>query len=542
MTEPSQQSTNQQSMDKFSQWQALSPWAMLSFSFGTAKAILSNGYAMIPIVFAGWKNGFDLSFAMIAALFLIISLTVFSFIQWKKYRFKLADNQLNIKRGLLFTRKDEIPFNKIQNIRYEQPLYFKPLKLGTLIIETAGSKNDEAHLAAVDSNTAYKIKQQLLQITANSLEENGNSESLLDHDDASSENDVTNLATRTHAFDNTEPANNSSQSLPNIIIKRNLLQLIKFGFYQNNLIWLAVIAGPILGQIQWETLAEIPFFQQLWHSIITLSGDNIILQVSIILLLIALVYCLFALISIFSAVLKYFPFTLEKRQQTLQRSGGVISHQQDALAIKRIQLVQISQPVLARLFNVWTVYLKQVKGQEVEQKTEQHMLIPSVKTTELQSTLGKITGLAGGSCNVPRQYQSIAFAWFLRRGYLPFIPAAILSLFLGANLASLLICVSAVVVSGLIYLRYRQWGYVIDEEAVWQHSGLFSREWKRIPFTKVQHVTLTQTQGQKQKGYAYLTLGLASGEMTLPYISQNDAQYISEKAMMATKYDTTNWI
>lgn len=368
MTEPSQQSTNQQSMGKFSQWQALSPWAMLSFSSGTAKAILSNGYAMIPIVFAGWKNGFDLSFAMIAALFLIISLTVFSFIQWKKYRFKLVDNQLNIKRGLLFTRKDEIPFNKIQNIRYEQPLYFKPLKLGTLIIETAGSKNDEAHLAAVDSNTAYKIKQQLLQITANSLEENGNSESLLDHDDASSENDVTNLATRTHAFDNKDPANNSSQSLPNIIIKRNLLQLIKFGFYQNNLIWLAVIAGPILGQIQWETLAEIPFFQQLWHSIITLSGDNITLQVSIILLLIALVYCLFALISIFSAVLKYFPFTLEKRQQTLQRSGGVISHQQDALAIKRIQLVQISQPVLARLFNVWTVYLKQVKGQEVEQK------------------------------------------------------------------------------------------------------------------------------------------------------------------------------
>lgn len=37
MTEPSQQSNNQQSMDKFSQWQALSPWAMLSFSFGTAK-------------------------------------------------------------------------------------------------------------------------------------------------------------------------------------------------------------------------------------------------------------------------------------------------------------------------------------------------------------------------------------------------------------------------------------------------------------------------------------------------------------------------
>ncbi|WP_285163182.1 PH domain-containing protein [Shewanella goraebulensis] len=515
---------------KFSQWQSLSPWSMLSFSFGTAKAILSNGYAIIPIVFAGWKNGFNLQLGLIAAIIMMTLLSVFAFIQWRKYRFKLNEQQLNIKRGLLFTRKDEIPFNKIQNIRFEQPFYFKPLKLGTLVIETAGSKDDEAHLAALNADDAELIKQQLLQLTNTSPrsinpnnEASFNDKHIVDIDSADTNAQLT-----------------SSKNKP--VIKRNLKQLIQFGFYQNNLIWLAVIAGPILGQVNWEDIAEMPLIQQFWNSVVSFSGESIALQVASGVLIFITIYCLFSLISILAAVLKYYPYRLDKRQQTLQRSGGVISHQQDALATKRVQLLHFSQPVLARIFGVWTLYLKQVKGQEVEQKTAQHMLIPSIKAAEIAPVLDKIPELAGGSTSIPKRYQNIALAWFTRRGFIAFLPAIILTAIEGITVLTEITWLIALAVMGLTFLRYKQWGYVIENDVVWQHCGLFSRNWKRVPFSKVQHVSITQTLAQKEKGFAYITLGLASGSLTLPYIKQQDAHFIAEQAMARTKIDPNNWI
>ncbi|MEZ9139024.1 MULTISPECIES: PH domain-containing protein [unclassified Shewanella] len=534
----------QKSHGDFSQWQSLSPWSMLSFSFGTAKAILSNGYAIIPIVFAGWKNGFDLQLGLLAAIVLMILLSVFAVIQWRKYRFKLNGQQLNIKRGLLFTRKDEIPFNKIQNIRYEQPFYFKPLKLGTLVIETAGSKEDEAHLAALNASDANLIKQQLLQLQSSSNEhlgaeqlETGLFEAGQLNSTTANENRIEDNPLEAHRLDSAQVSQSTR-----LIIKRDLKQLIQFGFYQNNLIWLAVIAGPILGQIKWEDIVEIPLVQYIWTNIVSFSGENLTLQVISAVIIFALIYSLFSLISIIAAVLKYYPYRLEKRLKTLQRSGGVISHQQDALAIKRVQLLHFSQPVLASFFGVWTVYLKQVKGQEVEQKAAQHMLIPTVKTAEISTILQHIPELSGGCNSIPKTYQSIAFAWFTRRGFIAFIPAALLTAIEGLDIFTGILWLVAFLVMGLIYLRYKQWGYVIEDNVVWQHSGLFSRNWKRIPFEKVQHVSIIQTKAQKKKGYAYLKLGLASGSLTLPYIKQLDANFIAEKAMARTKYDSSNWI
>ncbi|WP_153914448.1 PH domain-containing protein [Shewanella sp. TC10] len=532
MTEPNDPLSPSKQVDakkRFSQWQSLSPWSMLSFSFGTAKAILTNGYALIPIFFAGWQNGFNLQLGIIAALIMMTLLSIFAFIQWRKYRFKLNTQQLNIKRGLLFTRKDEIPFNKIQNIRFEQPFYFKPLKLGTLVIETAGSKDDEAHLAALNADDAALIKQQLLQLSPDANE--------------SALNQI--LSTNQSADDSeVEGQAKSKTNSPSItlIFKRDLKQLVQFGFYQNNLIWLAVIAGPILGQVNWEDIAEIPVIQQIWTMIVSFSGESIALQVASGALLFIFIYCLFSLISILAAVLKYYPYRLEKRQQTLQRSGGVISHQQDALAIKRVQLLHFCQPVLARLFGVWTLYLKQVKGQEIEQKTAQHMLLPTVKTAEIASILNKIPELSVGSYGIPKKYQSIALAWFTRRGFIAFLPAILLTVIEGVTVITSAIWFAALIIMGLTFLRYKQWGYVIEADAVWQHTGLFSRNWKRIPFSKVQHVSITQTKGQKSKGYAYLTLGLASGSLTLPYINQQDAHLIAEKSMLRTKLDSSNWI
>ncbi|MGP1720700.1 PH domain-containing protein [Shewanella frigidimarina] len=510
---------NDNPTNDFQQWQALSPWSIVSNIFSTLKNILSNGFAIVPIVYTGWQQGFDMQWGILASSVLLILVTIFAIIEWRKFRFRLHNHQLEVKRGLIFTKKDEIPLSRIQNIRYEQPFYFKPLSLGTLVIETAGSKKDEAHLAALDTLQAQTLKRLLLNLSHTKV----------------TSTDELQQANSQQNIDNTQP-----------IVRKSLADLVLFGFYQNNFIWFAVIAGPIAGQIDWDKIFDSPLAQQFWLWVQQQTHQNIGLQTIMLIVALFAIYSLFSLISIVAAILKYHPYQLDKHDETIQRSGGVISHQQDALAIKRIQLVQVQQPAIARLFNRWTLYFKQVKGHEVEQKTKQHMLVPSVKSTEIESLLASIPQLSGGASALPNSYKPIHINWLTKRIVLPLFPAIVLTIvgYYGHHSLEFFefTWFAATMIMLAIYIRYKQWGYVVADKVIWQHSGFFGQQWKRVAFEKVQHVKITQTKSQKHAQLAYVEIGLASGNVVFPYIPTSVAQQIVAQSLNATVNNNQNWI
>ncbi|RPA63071.1 hypothetical protein EGC86_08275 [Shewanella frigidimarina] len=510
---------NDNPTNDFQQWQALSAWSIVSNIFSTLKNILSNGFAIVPIVYTGWQQGFDMQWGILASSVLLILVTIFAIIEWRKFRFRLHNHQLEVKRGLIFTKKDEIPLSRIQNIRYEQPFYFKPLSLGTLVIETAGSKKDEAHLAALDTLQAQTLKRLLLNLS---------------HTKVTSTDELPNVNSQQN-IDNTQP-----------IVRKSLADLVLFGFYQNNFIWFAVIAGPIAGQIDWDKIFDSPLAQQFWLWVQQQTHQNIGLQTIMVIVGLFAIYSLFSLISIVAAILKYHPYQLDKHDETIQRSGGVISHQQDALAIKRIQLVQVQQPAIARLFNRWTLYFKQVKGHEVEQKTKQHMLVPSVKSTEIESLLASIPQLSGGASALPNSYKPIHINWLTKRIVLPIFPAIVLTIvgYYGHHSLEFFefTWFAATMIMLAIYIRYKQWGYVVADKVIWQHSGFFGQQWKRVAFEKVQHVKITQTKSQKHAQLAYVEIGLASGNVVFPYIPTSVAQQIVAQSLNATVNNNQNWI
>ncbi|GGB67933.1 PH domain-containing protein [Shewanella inventionis] len=520
--------------EQLTHWQALSPWSIITYIFSTLKGILSNGFAVIPLVYTGWKQGFDAQWFIMAVGALIILVSIAATIEWRKFRFRLNGEQLEVKRGLFFTKKDEIPLSKIQNIRFEQPFYFKPLSLGTLIIETAGSKNDEAQLAALDTLQAQTLKRLLLNLkrtihTHNEPINNG-------------ANQDTESVTHTQSLIEDDLAENDSKP----IVRKSFRDLLLFGFYHNNFIWFAVIAGPIAGQIDMEKIFDSPLAKQFWLWIETQTHQNIGLQSLFFILGALCLYGLFSLISIIAAVLKYYPYKLDRHDDTLQRSGGIISHQQDALAIKRVQLIHAQQPALARLFKRWTLYFKQVKGQEVEQKTKQHMLIPSVQPSEVEAILTAMPKLSGGASALPDKYTQIHINWFTRRALIPLAIAILISIIGGLNGRNLHFfettwLITSVII-GLMYLRYKHWGYVLQDKVIWQHTGLLGRQWKRIAFDKVQHVKITQTQGQKRARLAYVEVGLASGSVVFPYIPAHIADQIVSRSLHSVSRNSQNWI
>ena len=497
--------------ERFSNWASLSPWSIISFSLQTLKAMINNGYAMIPIVYTGWQQGFSSPWVIIATVGVILAIFAFAIAQWAQYRYRLVDAKLGIKQGIIFKNAHEIPLNKIQNVRLEQPLYFRPLGLFSLVVETAGSKKDEAVLSAVNYRQAMQLKKQLFQ-----------------HSTAT-----------TNGIDQQE---SSPADANGVIVRKSLKDLLIFGLYQNNLFWLSIISGSILGQLDWSKIGNsqlaigiLDWYQH--HIAISLLNELIFGLLALVFL-----YLLLSLISITSAVLKYHPYQLSLQHQTLHRSGGLLAKQQDALALARVQLIRFNQPVIGRMIKLWTVNFKQVQGTEVEQIAKRHMLIPSMSGQQIAQALPQLKGLSSKACALPTHYNGIHFGWFWRRALLPILIPLIHLLILGLNPFTELLWLGATVFVIGLYLRYRQWGYLLQGDDLWIHTGILGQTWQLISLKKVQHVCISQTKGQKQKQLASLYIGLASGEQKIPYFPVTDARLIAETALSLTKHDHTNWI
>ncbi|QDF66129.1 hypothetical protein FJQ87_05025 [Shewanella sp. SNU WT4] len=515
----------------------LSPWAIVSVVFGHLTKLVSNAYALIPILYASWKMDFDSKWLIIGASVVFSVSTIMAVVYWLRFHYQVNRDKLIVQQGLLFSKIDEIPLDKILNVRIEQPFYFKPLDLFTLVAETAGSSKDEVQLRALSASVAKELQAALV----------GNN-----HASANSAANAIELAHATHAIDSNNTigsphaTTNMAANEPPLWVHRNGDDLVLFGLYQNNLLWLALILSPILGQFDYDKLSQQVWFQALWGQATRLTHGDLWLEIVLASTLLLAVLGILSLLSVLSAILKYYPYHLRFDGRTLVRTGGVISHQQDALKVHRIQLLQLEQPWLARLLGRWTLRFKQVQGQEVEQQKKGNMLIPSLRTSELATILTSINPSrlpehALAQLSLPKSYWSVHWLWLAKRMWAPFMPA-LFSLFAGELWISCALALVGVAFCLFLIIYYCQLGYHIKRSGIWLHTGLLGQQWRFIQYKKIQTVNWHTSPGLRRRGLCTLTLGLASGNVTISCIPVRHANHIYRQTMMATGTDFNNWI
>ncbi|MBT1443719.1 PH domain-containing protein [Shewanella sp. JM162201] len=563
------------------QWQQLSRWSVLSFTLSASKQLLMQGYAVVPIVYTGWKKGFDSPLMLLVISAVLLGIIINGLVQYFTFRFRALDNKLEVRRGLVFVRRDELPLDKIQNIRLDQPFYFKPLNLCTLVIETAGSSDSEVSIAAMSLERAQELKSHLLGEGRHAADAMQGATSVATSASTSAStsaaaSDATSAQGLAEASAKASGASTKAQGASAKtserrddiqVIHRSARELVIFGLYHNNLIWLAVFAGSLLGQIPLHEIIERLGFEAAsqWQS----KGPLLLAMLS--LALIAAGYLALSLLSVLFALLKYFPYALHllhstaqhrpqsegsaKRQPTLERRGGIIAHQQDAAAMRRVQLVAFNQPPLARLIGRWTVFFHQVKGSEVERVAKLPMLVPALKESELAPLLAKLAALPGGDASLPSisTLNPIHKAWFYRK-LIPLLVVAVAALIALSSLVSTssllstssligeLVLTGALLASLGLWLRYRHYGYQHSNDLLWLRSGLLGHTLVRIPLGKVQHVRLHQSPWQRRHKLATLELGLASGVQRLPWVPLEHAKAIADHSLRLTRTDRRNWI
>lgn len=490
-------------------WQRLSPWSVLSFTFGTTKVVLTQGYALIPILFTGWKQGFDSPLVIGIALAVTLGIFINALVQYFTYRFRPGASKLEVHRGLWFVRKDEVPLDKIQNVRLDQPFYFKPLSLCTLVVETAGSTKDEVSIAAMEMDGALTLKAHL-------------------------------LGKHSQVEASTPDSEEATQG--KLLVKRSPKELLIFGLYHNNFVWFMVFAGSVFGQLPVDEIIESMGID----AALRLNEQGPLMATVLVAGLVTLGFMLFSLLSVLFAFLKYHPYSLHlgpQQEPTLERSGGIIAHQQDALAMRRVQLLEFAQPPIARLLKRWTLFFRQVQGHEVEQHVKLPLLVPAMTEAEVNRLLNKLSALPGSSEAPPMgNFKPIDSGWLKRRLLLPLLPATLVTVFSNNWVAIEITLTASILVATGLWLRYRHWGYRLGNGVIWHRTGLLGQSIKRIPLEKVQHISLSQSPGQRKKQLATVHLGLASGELRLPWIPLSDAKRLAAAALKRVQTDNHNWI
>ncbi|MCD8510684.1 MAG: PH domain-containing protein [Bacillus sp. (in: Bacteria)] len=279
-------------------------------------------FTMIAVLIFGQSSqlGGGWFYTIFFSLILVFSL-VNGIVKWLTFKYRLIENELQIKRGLIFRQNRYIRKERIQSIDINAKLLQRLFGLVEIRIETAGGGTEpEFKIVALTKEEASYIKQELLKRKELEDFDNGNAVVMGNEE----------IATQ---YTEDPPEEDLVQHQWSLSGTRLLIAAVTSSGIGIAATFVAFVTSQVQQFIP-EALYE-QFIGWILHSSILLIGFWI-------------VFILFAgwLISLISTLLKYGMFQLEKREDEIHISRGVLERRQLTLSAKRITAVRIVQNII----------------------------------------------------------------------------------------------------------------------------------------------------------------------------------------------------
>ena len=144
-------------------WQRVSPIAILYFTVKVFSQLFSNIIYLTPVILVSYQKVLanpHLWLPVIATtIAFIVALTSLKFYF---FQYRLSNGHIEIRSGVLSKKNINLPFDRIQNVKLEQPLYYRPFSYACLELDTAGSSKQEAKIVALKVDFAEQLKSEIL--------------------------------------------------------------------------------------------------------------------------------------------------------------------------------------------------------------------------------------------------------------------------------------------------------------------------------------------------------------------------------------------
>lgn len=507
-----------------SEWQRLSPWAILFFAARGMKHI-TNLYPAFIGVFITAQH-LDLSWGQIgfytlcAFVVLVLSATLY----YLNFFYIQEDDRFLIRSGIFQKDRLELPFGRIQNITVKEPFYFRPMGLVILNMDSAGSAQKEVGIAALSIKRAEAIKRSIEAFNV------GSKRSSIANEKRADEKSTADEAV-------------GAVGERKLLITRSNMDIILHGITHNRAWILLAVMAPFFEQLQSvlvSVVESIGFDFSAWVS------NKSVFILTILLFGFAFVFFfIMSLLSVLGSILSLYDYKLSFGGGAYQRNSGLINKHEIQVKKSRIQSVRYIQnwmdTVLGRLVLILDPFSANV-AQPGMASIMQKILVPSINDAEYDRLVRHVypdfkldkTAFSG-----------ISKYYLMRKFYFIYLPLQLVALVVPAllELAHLYaFSPLALLVMPLFYLRWRRYGWCEQGEFVVIRSGFIGVEYTCFPRFKVQQVKTFQSVFLKRKQLASVQFVLASSAITLPFVAERDAYRLADSALFEAEMSGRSWM
>lgn len=99
-----------------------------------------------------------LSLAILVFIYWILSIFLMPYLAWKNWRYAIDENEIDLKRGVIFKRRTLIPLSRVQHVDTREGPLLRNYDLASVSISTAATTHE---IPALDAVLADRVRKQI---------------------------------------------------------------------------------------------------------------------------------------------------------------------------------------------------------------------------------------------------------------------------------------------------------------------------------------------------------------------------------------------
>ena len=477
--------------------------------------------SIIPLVLGFYTYGQYQYTNMTPIFILAIAIAAFAVLQYWFYHYWLKADKIEIKEGVFFKKNRKIPYTRIQNVNVSQGPIQRFFKVATLQLESASGGKPEAIMRVVDLNVVEEIKRKVKAASAN-----------------------------TQDIPETE-VENTNDHLP--LHEVSTIEVIKYGVIsQKGMVYGAILFG-FIAQNQ-TFFAGLTKYLSLLYEAPDFSKVTLAQGFIYVLIIGTIIFVFLQLMSVLWALIKFHHFKIEKHDDRLQASMGLISKISATIPLKRIQLYRLSENPLHKYFKSRTISIETAGGVNTDKSgIVMRWLAPIIQKSKVKEFMHSIEPkISIGSI----EWQTIpqrAWKRVLKRSLFLVLLFAVITF--GISLApqfevrfyAWILLALMVPISYLYAKKYvLKTAYFINDDIICFKSGVWFGKQSYVKINKIQTIEILESPFDRRNKMATLEIDTAGSNILLhhvriPYLEIKDAYRIRDFIQKQLKETAFDW-
>lgn len=411
-----------------------------------------------------------------------------------RFYYYVKGNELIIEKGIFVRTKLNIPFERIQTVDFNQSFLHRIFDVVGVQLDTAGSSGKEADIHALSMEKAEALRSFILEQKAQLNQEK---------DGEAAAGKI------------------STDSKEQLIFQHSVSDLLKTGLSQNHLQTMGIVLAFLGSGLQYiEQILERDFYSYIINDLLGIKAD--VIGTSLLVILPILLIVSFS-ITLIRTAFSYYNLRVLRTEVGFRTVSGLISRQERAASLQKVQLMRWSANPLQRWVKMVTFRVFQLASTSARSTGKSAIVLPGCYPENLKAMV---------NMHLPENWKEnleplkisrlIIFRRILFRGILPSVLLTA-SLYAPMGLQSLwfLLWIPYSIIANLRY--YAQFYWEFNEHVIHTHRGIWALTEHLMPIHKVISVSLNQSPYQRRKGVFDLTLYTAAGGVRIPYVPADQA-------------------